>query len=302
MSESKEMERTRLAVERQLAAIGAPCFEVGVFHVRRGMMLRTWRAEQVLRNLHWLRRQNALGDPIYVRPAESLGIVLLDDLDALAVSVLRRDGLEPAAVVETSPGNYQCWIRLLHNPSRQKICPALIRCLLAQLAAEYRADPCCIDWRHFGRLSGFTNPKPRHIRSDGRQPFVLLRYAEPLVATRGRHRLLQIRRAEMRMPPPSPCAVATECSKSRTYAERQKRILRLNRNQPWALDPDVSRMDFMIACEMLREGHHPHAVAHELETGSPSLMNRKNGRKDDYLHRTLQAAMFTLHPLSRPSP
>ena len=295
------LERTNLAVGRQLAAIGASRLEVGVFHEQHGMILRTWTPDQVRRSIPWLRHQNALGNHIYIRPVDSLGTVLLDDLDAHGVSAMRRDGLQPAAVVETCPGNYQCWIRLIHNRWGQRICPDLIRCLLAWLANVYRADPRCIDWRHFGRLSGFTNPKPRHTRQDGRQPYVLLRYAHPLVATRGRQCLIHIGNTKVTSPPPSHGQGPTPSGRQ-SYGQRQKRLLHLNRHQPWAFDPDVSRLDFMIACDMLREGVHPNAVVHEIDIGSPALASRKPAHKNDYLRRTLRAALLALHPLSRPSP
>lgn len=292
-------QRTQWAVKQQLEALGAPLFEVGVFHDQRGMILRTWTTDQVMRSLQWLRYQNAQGNHIYVRPAASLGTVLLDDVKPPAIATLRRDGLQPAVIVETSPGNYQCWIRLLHNVSHKVICHDLIRSLIASLARQYNADPRCIDWRHFGRLSGFTNPKPRHTRKDGRQPFVLLRHAEPIVCTRGRQHLLQVRRVKPVCPSP---AQPDRPPTNHSYAQRRQRILYLNRNQPWAADPDASRLDFMIVCEMLQEGYPPQVVIRELELASPSLGDRKPGHKDDYLHRTLQAGVRALHPFSRPVP
>jgi hypothetical protein len=33
-------------------------------------------------------------------------------------------------------------------------------------------DPGAADWRHFGRLAGFTNRKPKHERTDGLYPYV----------------------------------------------------------------------------------------------------------------------------------
>ena len=42
------------------------------------------------------------------------------------------------------------------------------------LAERYGGDPHAADWRHYGRLAGFTNRKPAHTRPDGRQPYVLL--------------------------------------------------------------------------------------------------------------------------------
>jgi RepB DNA-primase from phage plasmid len=62
------------------------------------------------------------------------------------------DGFNPCAVVETSPGNFQAWLK------HSIVFPKLIGTFVAQtLAARYDADPSAADWRRFGRLPGFTN-------------------------------------------------------------------------------------------------------------------------------------------------
>ena len=40
------------------------------------------------------------------------------------------------------------------------------------MAARYGGDPNSIDWRHFGRLAGFTNRKPQYVDKAERYPFV----------------------------------------------------------------------------------------------------------------------------------
>ena len=73
-------------------------------------------------------------------------------------------------MVETSPGNFQAWLRHI------LILPKLLGTFAAQtLAARYGADPSAADWRRFGRLPGFTNCKPKHRKPDGFFPFVQLR-------------------------------------------------------------------------------------------------------------------------------
>src|SRR5262249_21638673 len=39
-------------------------------------------------------------------------------------------------------------------------------------ASRFGGDPGSADWRHFGRLSGFTNRKERHRLTNGLFPFV----------------------------------------------------------------------------------------------------------------------------------
>jgi hypothetical protein len=45
------------------------------------------------------------------------------------------------------------------------------------LAERIRDDPSSADWRNFGRLAGFTNPKRERRLSSGMWPFTWLRSA-----------------------------------------------------------------------------------------------------------------------------
>src|ERR1051325_2993648 len=104
--------RTRIAVERQVTAMGAEVFEVGLFKPRVSgdgsnepeMLPRVWDRETLLRSVGWLSFQNAHGRNIYVRPKGEHHLSLVDDLTADAIQRMKADGFAPAAVVETSPG------------------------------------------------------------------------------------------------------------------------------------------------------------------------------------------------------
>ena len=290
--------RTRNAVKRFLSALNASLYEVGIGHPHHGMMLRTFDAGQIYGNIDWLRHRNACGCDIYIRPAYSHGIVMLDDLDSRSVSRLRDDGLEPCAVVETSRGNFHVWIRLIYNREMRSLDIRLIRALLATLAAQYGADPNATDWRHFGRLPGFTNRKPSRILPSGRSPFVLLRSGHPIVATRGREYLIKarLRLTVHRSTTPTPLH-GDACQKVLSYQDRILRILSINHGQPWTLDPDPSRLDFMVAREMLAQGMPTSAVRGSL-LDSPRIGIRKAGHVDDYIERTIKATLdaCTLYP------
>ncbi|MDJ0835374.1 MAG: DNA-primase RepB domain-containing protein [Acidobacteriota bacterium] len=286
-------QRTREAVRRQIQAMGLSCNELGIHQPDQRMILRTWSCDQILASIPWLRHMNAVGAHIYLRPTASRGLVLLDDIDLSTITRLRADGLPPAAVVETSPDNYQCWIRLIHNREQRDIPKDLVRQLLRRLAAHYHADPCSADWRHFGRLAGFTNQKPCYASTNG-QPFVLLRFAVPVVAPEGRSALLRARLLKRRDEQPRKAALPL---RPHTYTQRLRRILTINRRQPWSHSPDYSRIDFMIAREMLTEGHDTDVVERAILEGSPDLNTRKHGHIQDYVHRTVLAAASTL-PLS----
>ncbi len=160
-------------MQRQLAAMGCDRYAIGVRDPARGMLTRIGSAAEIVAGIGWLKAMNAQGSDIYVRPAESSGVVLVDDLSARALKELNRDGLTPAAVAETSAGNYQTWVRLSDAPLLPEVATEAAR----EVAARYGGEPNSADWRHYGRLAGFTNQKPEHTRADGQQPDVRLREA-----------------------------------------------------------------------------------------------------------------------------
>ena len=159
----------RVAMD-QLEAMGAAVFDIGVKRFDSTMLLRErWGAKQVLKSLLWLRRENLNRGHIYVRPAGIHGLSLVDDLKAEALAQMKVDGFEPAVVVETSPGNLQAWLK--HGVTLDEAAGTRAAQLLAE---RYRGDLGSADWRHFGRLAGFTNPKPNRRLASGLQPFARL--------------------------------------------------------------------------------------------------------------------------------
>ncbi len=167
------VDRTTDAVRRQLAAMGCDRYEIAVRDPARGMLTRQGSADEIVAGIGWLKAMNAQGNDIYVRPVGSNGLVLVDDLSAKALTELNRDGLMPAAVAETSAGNYQAWVRVSDGPLLPEIATEAAR----EVAARYGGDPNSADWRQYGRLAGFTNQQPEHARADGQQPYVRLREA-----------------------------------------------------------------------------------------------------------------------------
>lgn len=176
-------DRTLQAIGRQLKAMGCERFDIGVRDATTGQMMnREWSAAEVLQNTPWLKRMNAQGNDVYIRPAEQErhGLVLVDDLSEFDLDDMKAEGREPALVVETSPKNYQAWVKVADAAGGE------LRGQIARtLASEYDADPASADSRHYGRLAGFTNRKDKHTTRAGYQPWVLLRESKGKTATAG---------------------------------------------------------------------------------------------------------------------
>ena len=109
-------ERTIEAVRRQVAAMASEVFEIGLFKPDAAgneavMLPRVWDADTLLRSVAWLRHQNRDGRNIYIRPRGEHNLSLIDDLSRDAVIAMKQAGFAPAAVIETSPGNFQAWVK-----------------------------------------------------------------------------------------------------------------------------------------------------------------------------------------------
>ena len=174
------MDRTNEAVTRQIVAMGSNVFEIGLYkpegadNSQPPMIPRIWDMQAVLKSIPWLRLQNCYGRNIYIRPRGEHNLSLIDDLTAASIERMKAEGFHPALVVETSPGNFQAWLKHSRRLSKE-----LGTAAARALAQEYEGDLGAADWRHFGRLAGFTNRKEKY-KADGLFPFVMLRQANGL--------------------------------------------------------------------------------------------------------------------------
>jgi hypothetical protein len=294
--DSSSFSLTLNAVRRQLSAMACVRFELGLRHRTSGrMLLRSLQINQIILALPWLRFMNAHHHDIFVRPLFPIGLILLDDLSRQAVHQLPSLGFAPSVVLITSPNNHQAWVRLIHNRHSQPLSKSLLTSAARHLAFLSNADISSADWRHFGRLAGFTNRKPEHF--DGSHfPFVRLIFAAHRIALQGRPLLLHLRHSEKtpnhihhtNTTPP------IHSNPLQLYSRHRNAILKRCRNQPWIHNPDISRLDFMIACNILKESRNTSLVARALQLGSPNLQLRKQQHIDDYIQRTIRAAQATL--------
>jgi len=147
-------------------------FDLGILRPDGRMLLREgWTVRCIEQAIQQLRRENARGAHIFVRPEGAHPLSLLDDLSADAIAGMKESGFQPALVIETSPYNFQAWL----NHGRA-VADHFVSTLAAkELTRRFGGDPSSADWRHFGRLAGFTNQKPGRKLESGLPPFVRLR-------------------------------------------------------------------------------------------------------------------------------
>lgn len=161
-------DRSAEAAQRQMTAMGMDRFVVTLVDAKQGKQEeRRWRKTEVLNSMAWLKRMNARGYDVWIRPDGKHGLVLLGGLKKKDVQTLRERGFAPAVVVETGKEQYQAWVKLsedaLVDPLRGRAAEVLVQGLGRHGAnAISRAD---------GRLAGFTNQQVQ--QPGGRHPFVL---------------------------------------------------------------------------------------------------------------------------------
>jgi len=324
MATTESGDRTGRAMVAQLRALGAQQVEVGLLHGPTNRMTsRVWTPDEAQAALSWLRRENMRGCNVYVRPVAwqgsapaSAGIVLVDDLTREGVAQLHRDGLRPAVVTETSPRNYQAWVRLSPAP----LAPALATQAAKELAARYDGDRASADWRHYGRLAGLTNRKPSRVQPDGRSPYVLLhessgqtapRAGELLEAAAERLRRLErqteaLQADEARLlarvagsdeagrggaslsPAPRGGAVIGDLA-----VEYRRHAERLITRYPHA---DMSRLDYTVLRDlaMRRPDATRQTLSQALRLGSPNVARRKTNERwlTAYVEHTTTAVLL----------
>lgn len=275
--------------------MGCEVFEVGLFKPTATgkepvMLPRTWDADTLLRSVPWLRHQNRDGRNIYIRPKGEHNLSLVDDLSADKVQAMKAAGFAPALIVQTSPRNLQAWLKHPETLSKE-VSTAAARAL----AGKFGGDRGAADWRHFGRLAGFTNRKEKYRSECGLYPFVLLAEHNGL-------------------PYPVGDRFTGDVGKQieAEQVERQARISRGPMTWPEGSrlkSIDTFRSDSRYGGDGTRIdlAYAVYALSHGLEdsTVSAALQSRDlshkgpDRRQDEYIKRTIQKALGTVRGESR---
>jgi len=272
------------AVKQQVAAMGAEVFEVGLFKPRIDqnsrepeMLPRTWDIENLVKSLSWLQFQNLNGRNIYIRPKGEHDLSLIDDLTATAISEMKRSGFQPNVVTETSPGNFQAWLK------HAEMLPKDLGTAAARaLATKFRGDRGAADWRHFGRLAGFTNRKIVHRQINGLYPFVRLIEATGEIYGEARQFIEKVK---------TDLEKEREARTRRVYSHQPREGSALKSIESFRSNPvyggDCTRIDLAYAIYALSRGVPESQV--EVIIGSRDLTHKGNEKRQaQYVERTLR--------------
>jgi hypothetical protein len=291
---------TRQAVRSQLAAMPNELYLVRLIHQQTGRPFpgeRLWTAAQLAgaATIGFLRARNCQGCDVYIHPYagnQNAGYILvdLDHADPTAVDLMRANGHDPCVVVQTSAGHLQAWIRLSSSPLEPAVATAASR----HLARLYAGDWASTDWRHLGRLAGFTNQKPARRTTDRYAPWVRLVHARAGLAPSGASLLESVKRSIQ--PPASPLPVDWTTKDPGPASAAEAATIYQRCTQRWHIrerfpQPDWSIVDLWVARHLLSQGMPAVQIQAILRLASPHFP-RRHGDPDDYLRRTVARAAF----------
>ncbi len=283
-------EKSAVIVERlvrvQLRAMGCEHFDIGIKRDAGEMILREGQGTfEIETTIKWLRHENAKGAHIYVRPAGVHALSLIDDLSAEAIERMKVEGFEPAVVVETSLNNFQAWL----NHGQVLEAPLSTRAA-KELVERFGGDPSSADWRHFGRLAGFTNPKRERQLPSGLRPFARLRSATGRVYSKAAEFLADIRNNEERR--------AAHEQETRPRPQRRGERAGVKPLKEFHSDPiyggDLHRADMAWAKHAAGCGLTLEQIMDELLNGRDLSKKGNQKRRIEYVERTARKAMEQL--------
>lgn len=170
-------DRSAEAAQRQMTAMDMDRFVVTLVDAKQGKQEeRRWSKTEVVNSMAWLKRMNARGYDVWIRPDGEHGLVLLGGLKKKDLQTLRERGFAPTVVVETGREQYQAWVKLSHQPLSESVRGQAAEVLVHGLGRYGGRAISRVD----GRLAGFTNQQVQ--RTGGRHPFVLVTECEGRMA------------------------------------------------------------------------------------------------------------------------
>lgn len=269
---------------------------------KRGGLTRGFAPEEIAQRTPEMQRLQRRGENIYYTPlSDAKHHILVDDMDMEKLERLVRDGYQPAAVLESSPGNYQAVITVpkLGSPHDRDVGNRLSD----RLNREY-GDPRLSGATHPHRAPGYENRKPKHQREDGTYPEVRLVRAERRECPKALALAQQIdadyqrqaaekaeRQRERRESERQPAAEGAGAAFGGAVDAYQRHYRDVLHRQAGGGEIDLSRLDSMIAVRMRVTGHSQASIEGAIRQCAPAIREADEGRNwQDYAQRTARFA------------
>ena len=243
--------------------------------------------EELIQKMPEILKLQKRGENIYYTPlSEDKHHILIDDVSPENVVRLQKDGYKPAAIIESSPRNFQCVLTI------PKFGGEFDRQIANQLAAMLNnkyGDPKLSGAIHPHRAPGFANRKPKHRQKDGSYPLSLLRFAVQQICKKAlveARKLEQAFMAKMKQRQKTVFAPSVQTSPQTAYFAHYENI------RAHLTIEDFSRVDAMIALRMRANGHSPEAVLAAIRDCAPSIRTGMEKRRNwpAYAERTMNYA------------
>jgi hypothetical protein len=263
-------------------------FDVGILRTDGRMLLReAWTARQIEQAIPRLRHENARGAHIFVRPYGAHALSLVDDLGVDAIARMMDSGFQPALVVETSRQNFQVWLNHGQIISDRTFCTQAAQ----ELARRFGGDSSSADCRHFGRLAGFTNQKPKRRLRSGLPPFVRLHQCEGSPYGVAREFLEEVKSLAKKA---SAERAARTTSRSTAIQDSVRPLTEFQMDPQY--DWDLHRADMAWALHAASRGLPEQQIRDEILHARD--LSKKGGpeRQFNYARRTAVKALLTVQP------
>jgi RepB DNA-primase N-terminal domain/RepB DNA-primase C-terminal helical domain len=241
-----------------------------------------WIVDPAPSRIGYLKAENANGRHILMQPVDESRYLLADDLCWERICRQHRHAdrsWKPGRmVVETSPRNYQVWIR-----SQRPLSLDEKRYWFKTMGSDPGADPN----NRWGRCPGFRNRKDKYSSESGRYPLARLIWIDWTSQAQVPHIIAEVPTSDEILSHPPP----------RGSVCRMKKICRSDYDRG-----GESETDFAYVLALARRGHEENEIRSRLLSERTSWGNHAGHRRIDlYLDRTVRNAKAIIEKTRHPS-
>ncbi|MBJ7262228.1 MAG: hypothetical protein JHC61_00105 [Burkholderiaceae bacterium] len=293
--------------ERYAEAVGAERYRVTSLKVREDGSTQTFvlgkkdgiteglTPSEIAQRMPEMQRLQGRGENLYYTPlSDNKHHIVIDDMSQEKLEQLSRDGYQPAAVLESSPGHYQALITVqkLGTPHDKDVGKDL-----SDAVNRKYGNPKLSSGIHPHPAPGYENLNRKHQREEGSYPKVRLLRAERRECVQAQALSRQIdadyqQEAVLKAPQselakPALALTAVSGNAINAYQRHYRDVLDRQRGG----EVDLSRVDSMIAVRMRVTGHDQTAIEGAIRQCAPATRQKGEGRDwSGYAQRTARYA------------